>query len=239
VKSKKIGIIGFGVIGRYIFERLSGDGVETVFVYDKQALDDDRIKDVFIDRVAQLEERCARGVDLVVETATAQAATELAPVILKYSDMAIFSTTALADEDFQEKAQNLCREFGHCVFVPHGAILGLDGIFDGREVLQSVSITTTKRPENLARQDKIKTVLYQGPTREACKLYPRNVNVHAGIALAGMGFDETRSTIIADPASPGNMHDIEIKAQGCQFHIQVLSDPISGGDGSLHPGFSL
>jgi aspartate dehydrogenase len=174
-------------------------------------------------------------VDLVIETATAQAATELAPVILKYSDMVIFSTTAFADRDFQEKAQILCQEFRHNIFIPHGAILGLDGLIDGREVLQSVSITTTKRPENLARQDKVRTILYQGPTREACKLYPRNVNVHAGIALAGMGFDATHSRIISDPASPGNMHEIEIKAQGCKFYIQVLSDPIAGVTGAYTP----
>jgi aspartate dehydrogenase len=235
MKGKKVGIIGFGIIGRYLFDRLLQNGVEIAFVYDKQASDDIRIQDIFIDRAVQLGEQCAKGVDLVVETATAQAAKELAPIVLKRADMVVFSTTVFADMDFQKRAQALCREYQHNIFIPHGAILGLDGIFDGKEVLQSVSITTTKRPENLARQDKTRTVLYQGPTREACHLYPRNVNVHAGIALAGIGFDATQSTIIADPASPGNMHEIEIKAQGCQFRIQVLSDPISGVTGAYTP----
>lgn len=38
----------------------------------------------------------------------------------------------------------LCDEYHHTFYIPHGAILGLDGVFDGRKVLQKVTITTTK-----------------------------------------------------------------------------------------------
>ena len=40
------------------------------------------------------------------------------------------------------------------VFPPHGAILGLDGIFDGRDVLKEVSVETIKNPKSLGRDDK-------------------------------------------------------------------------------------
>ena len=114
-------------------------------------------------------------------------------------------------------------------------MLGLDGIFDGRSVLESVKVTTTKRPKNLGRDDKERTVLYEGPTRGACKAYPRNVNVHAGLAMAGLGLDKTQSIIVSDPDSPGNSHKIEIEAEGCRFTIDVLSKPVSGVTGAYTP----
>jgi len=232
---KKIGLIGFGTIGKYIFEHLSNDEVEFVFVFDKQESTDHRIADIFVNSAEEVAEKCEQELDLVIETATAQAVVELAPIVLKFTDMAIFSSTAFADKEFQVQIEQLCHTYKHNVFVPHGAILGLDGIFDGKKVLQEVSITTTKRPENLGRTDSVRTILYEGSTRDACKMYPRNVNVHAGIALAGLGFDKTQSKIISDPASLGNTHTIEIKAESCSFRIEVLSTPISGVTGAYTP----
>ena len=173
--------------------------------------------------------------DLVVEGAIAKVVIALAPTVLKYTDMLAFSTTAFAEEGFKEQVEALCAEYHHTFYIPHGAILGLDGIFDGRKVLKSVTITTTKKPKNLGRDDKTRTVLYEGPTRGACKAYPRNVNVHAGIAMAGLGFEKTQSRIIADPDSPGNTHKIEIDAEGCHFTIDVLSTPVSGVTGAYTP----
>ena len=159
----------------------------------------------------------------MIETAVASVVIAVAPIVLKYSDFIAFSTTAFAEEGFPEQVNGLCEKYGHSFYIPHGAILGLDGIFDGRKVLESVKITTIKKPKNLGRTDDVRTILYEGPTRGACKAYPRNVNVHAGIAMAGLGFEKTQSVIIADPNSPGNTHKIEIEAEGCRFTIDVLS----------------
>ena len=37
---KRIGLIGFGVIGKYIYEKLSGDGFEIVFILSRAAGED-------------------------------------------------------------------------------------------------------------------------------------------------------------------------------------------------------
>lgn len=232
---KKVGIIGYGTIGKYIFEKLSKDEVEFVFVFDRKAIADERIAGIFIDSAEEIARKCALGLDLVIETATSQAVVELAPAILRFTDMVVFSATAFADQEFQNRINQVCATYKHNIYVPHGAILGLDGIVDGKDVLQEVSITTTKRPENLGRTDTCRTILYEGSTRNVCRMYPRNVNVHAGIALAGLGFDKTQSKIISDPESPGNTHSIEIKAAGCKFKIDVVSEPISGVTGAYTP----
>jgi aspartate dehydrogenase len=235
MKMKKIGLIGFGTICKYLYEKLSEDDVEFVFVFSRTQPVDPRIAGIYTNSAEVVARKCEQGVDLVIEAAVFQTVVDLAPVILRHTDMVIFSITALADPVFQKQAEELCKTFGHNLYIPHGAIVGLDGLVDGRAVLKEVTITTTKRPANWGRSDTERTVLYEGPTREICRMYPRNVNVHAATALAGLGFDKTRSRTISDPEALGNTHVIEAKAEGCRFKTEVLSEPISGVTGAYTP----
>lgn len=226
---KQAALIGFGTIGQYLFERLNAcDGIKVTCVYDA---DRERIRTVPATAAAGspagLVERLTGGmIDLVVETATQQAVLELAPAILPYADIVVFSTTAFADEHFEADALALCRKHARKIYIPHGAVLGLDGIRDSRDMLESVTITTVKKPANLGQTDTKRTVLFDGPARSACKLYPRNVNVHASIAIAGLGFDKTHSRIIADPDAAGNVHHIEMVAAGVTAKIEICSPPL-------------
>lgn len=235
---KQIALIGFGTIGQYLFQKLSTrDDVKITCVFEANTETRKKVPDnLAISTPEELGKLLSTGkIDLAIETATQQAVKDLAPRILEYSDMVVFSTTAFADEQFEAKALELCTRFSRTIYVPHGAILGLDGIRDGREKLESVTITTTKKPVNLGRTDTERTVLFDGPTRSACKLYPRNVNVHASIAIAGLGFDKTKSRIIADPDSEGNAHIIEIVAEGVKFKIEVCSIPLGLVTGAYTP----
>ncbi len=235
---RKIGLIGFGTIGKNLYEQFSAQNdTQVSFVYE---IGEESAKLVpeglLVNSHDQLEKHLSGNkVDLVVEVATYQAVQALLPTIVKYTDMAVFSTCAFADEEFATRATELAKTLSRRIFIPHGAILGLDGISDGKGKLEAVSITTIKKPINLGRQDTEKTVVFDGPTREACKLYPRNVNVHASVAIAGLGFDRTHSQIIADPMAVGNIHIIEISAEGVKFKIEVCSKPIGLVTGSYTP----
>lgn len=233
--AKKVGLLGFGTIGKYLYKELAKDGVEIAFVYCTKEPQEKEVKDLFISTPEQLEAKCQEGVDLVIEAAVSKVVVEVAPMVLQYADFLAFSTTAFAEAGFEEKVAGICQQYNHAFHVPHGAILGLDGIFDGKKVLEKVTITTTKKPANLGREDKERTILYEGPTRGACKAYPRNVNVHASIAIAGLGFDKTISKIVSDPNAAGNTHHIEIEAEGCNFAVDVLSKPVSGVTGAYTP----
>jgi aspartate dehydrogenase len=235
---RKIGLIGFGTIGQSLYEQFTAQNdTQVSFVYEIGEENAKRVpKDLLINSSSQLEKHLTSNtVDLVVEVATYQAVQELTPTILKYADMVVFSTCAFADETFANKATELAKTLARKIYIPHGAILGLDGIRDGKGKLESVSITTIKKPVNLGRNDTEKTVVFDGPTRSACKLYPRNVNVHAGLAIAGLGFDQTHSQIISDPNAAGNIHLIEIIAEGVKFKIEVCSEPIGLVTGSYTP----
>ena len=147
----------------------------------------------------------------------------------------MFSVTAFSDESFEQYALELCERYGRRIYLPHGAILGLDGLYDARPLLREVRVTTTKSPKSLGLPDGERTVVYEGPTREACGKFPRNVNVHAAVALAGLGFDQTVSRIIADPAVTTNSHLIEISGEGINFTIQVASAAGEGVTGAYTP----
>ena len=233
---KKIGFIGFGTIGSFVYNKLKAEGdVELAFAFASKPVADPEVARVFTNSKEEVIERCAQGVDLVVECATSAVVKELGLEVLKYTNLLLFSITAFADQAFSDAAHEVCEQYKQTCFIPHGAILGLDGIFDGRSILESVTITTTKKPANLGLTNTERQVMYEGPTRGACELFPRNVNVHAAVALAGLGFDKTKSMIVSDPDVKGNTHRIEIIANGCQFAIDVLSTPVSGVTGAYTP----
>lgn len=176
----------------------------------------------------ELDESILEETDLVIEAAMADVLKENAEVILTHCDLLVFSVTAFADQKFQEHIVKVAKKYDHTIYLPHGAILGVDGIADGNKIIKQVMIETIKSPKSLGREDKKRAVVYEGCTRGACSAFPRNVNVHATIALAGIGFDKTRSRIISDPAVTTNLHIIRVKGEGIDFTINVSSE--AGGE---------
>ena len=90
-----------------------------------------------------------------------------------------------------EVISDACKDFGKTVYLPTGAIAGLDALKAAKDELESVSLVTTKNPASLKGApffdssdidpDKISkpTVLFDGAAKEAVSLFPKNVNVAA------------------------------------------------------------
>ncbi len=231
---KKIALVGCGMIGSYIAKSAAENKfADAAFVYDTdpekaKALQGARVLD---DAAAVADS----GADLVIEAATDKAVHAIAPQVLKKTDLLVFSITSLADDDFRESLQEICRNHKTRLYIPHGAILGLDGIFDGRSVLERVTVKTTKNPNNLGLKEPASGILYDGPTRGACEVFPRNVNVHAAVAVAGIGFDRTHSMVVADPETNQMTHEIRVKGQGLEWVISITSRAVGAVTGSYTP----
>jgi aspartate dehydrogenase len=63
--------------------------------------------------------------------------------------------------------------------------------------------------------------------------------VHASIALAGLGFDRTRSRIVSDPAVTTNSHLVEVAGDGYRFSIEVHSEAGGKVSGAYTPQSAL
>ncbi len=161
--------------------------------------------------------------DIVVECALNSAVWKFAPTVLQHYDMMIMSNTSLADDSFRDTIASLCRNHKTKLFAVHGGILGLDGIYDARNIIKKVTISSDKHPNNFDRDDTKKTVIFKGKTKEICSFYPRNVNTHAAVAMAGIGFENTISQMIANPDTDVNSHIIEVDAEGIAFRIETKS----------------
>ena len=239
---KRIGIIGFGQIGSFLYQEIGEHpefGLEVAFVHEVVK---ERTKEVpasiLLDRMEDFEKF---RVDAVIEVAHPEAVRSYGPLILDKTNFFLLSVTALADASLEQKLLELAKSKNRKLYIAHGATVGLDAIQDGKESWEKVTMTMRKNPKNInfdnAKQwdpEKIvrETVLYDGPTRGICPLFPKNVNSHATLALAGIGLDRTRSILIADPKLDLSIIEIEAEGGGNRIHI-VRSNPIKGVSGKL------
>jgi len=234
---KKIGLIGFGLIGKYLYDRIAeGASMEVGFVYDA---DPDATASLSPSLVAAgIKAIKDSKVDLAVESAHPDAVREFGLPLLQKSDLLILSLTSLADDNYRREITECAQAAGKRIFIPHGAIIGLDGIYDGRNVLEHVNVTTTKHPKSLGMNSveiNEPIVVYKGPTRGACERFPRNVNIHAAIALAGLGFDKTHSKIVADLQAQTMGHVIEVSGKGLRWKIEIESRVAGDVTGTYTP----
>ena len=182
--------------------------------------------------VCSLEENVSK-VDYLLECANPGAVEGvLQAAIRQHTDCLIMSVGGLLEnQDLCEQA----RARGVQVNIPSGALCGLDGVRAAIEAgLHSVTLITRKPPAGLAGAPffdenemdleslEEATVVFEGNAREAVKAFPQNVNVAASLSFVGIGPDDTRVQIIADPDATMNIH--EVVAEGAFGRLRTVTE---------------
>ena len=67
--------------------------------------------------------------------------------------------------------------------------------------------------------------VFEGTAREAAKGFPANLNVAVALSLAGIGPDETRLEIWADPTVTRNTHRIVVDSDSAQLDMSIANIP--------------
>lgn len=240
---KKIGLLGCGAIGTQIALAIDSGRIPAILthIYDSDKSKSSslasklRKKPVLVDNPHLLS---SNPIDIVVEAASQEAVRSHAlSIIQNRKDLMIMSVGALLDESVLEILLAACEEFHKKIYLPSGAIAGLDAIKSVKDELDSVTLVTTKNPQSLAGAkffeenkidlDKITkaTVIYEGAAKDAVRLFPANINVAALLSLAGLGSEKTAVKIVADPKTSKNTHQIEAKGRFGDLKISVENVP--------------
>jgi aspartate dehydrogenase len=165
------------------------------------------------------------NIDLVVDCAGHSALIEHGPTaLLKGMDVLTVSLGALADAALYQQLQNAAVTGNARLTLASGAIGGLDTLRSAVAGggLDTVTYIGRKPPagwKGSPAETKLggaealcaiseEAVHFIGTAREAALQYPKNANVAAAVALAGIGFDKTSVKLIADPNVASNIHEI-------------------------------
>jgi aspartate dehydrogenase len=229
----QVAVIGAGAIGAWVIEGLRRDGLGPVAVIVRSAA----VADVPVARsVAGLP----AGVTHLVDCAGHSGLSAHGPEALAAGiDVVTLSLGALADAGLAAALAEAAEAGGSRLHLASGAIGALDALRAGAAGgLSSVRYTGTKPPVGWAGSPAAEVldlsaltapaVHFDGTAREAALRYPKNANVAAAVALAGLGFDETRARLVADPDAPGNMHEIEAEGAFGRFRFEITGAALPG-----------
>jgi len=232
-----VGVIGHGAIGSVVagaLERGEVPGCRLAAVLARPRRGD--ATPPVPAAVASRADLLARS-RLVVEAAGAEALAEHGAAIVGAGvDLLVVSVGALADDDLRAR---LCAASGGRVLLSSGAIGGL-GLVQAAALygsLREVRLTTTKPPDTLERPwmtdaevARLRAAtgpvtVFQGPARDAVARFPASVNVAATLALATVGFDETRVELVADPTATRVRHEIAVDAAAGRYSVSIENVP--------------
>jgi aspartate dehydrogenase len=197
----RIGMVGYGYIGRSLYEALAGSQIDVVNVYDEVGSNVADLPASIVCSSADEFVGRATGLDLVVEVAHPVVAAQIGVRILSRTSFMPCSVVALADEDLGRRLLAAAKDAGTRLYIPHGAVIGMDNMIEAREHWTSVSITFRKPPASIdaaAEAQGEETLLFEGSAREIARKFPRSVNAMVACALVTVGLDVTRTRMFAD-----------------------------------------
>ncbi|MGJ8622739.1 MAG: aspartate dehydrogenase [Yoonia sp.] len=223
----KVAIIGQGAIGQYVRSQLGAhDVVEVARIVraGKETTDPLAVSDL-----RNLPERS----DLIIDCGGHAALAEHGPVALAMGvDVLTVSLGALADAALYDALQDAAKAGNARLHLTSGAIGGLDALRGARAgTINQVTYTGRKPPQGWAGSPaedvldlstlQAAATHFKGTAREAALRYPKNANVAAAVALAGIGFDATQVELIADPSVTENIHEVHASGDFGHFRFTI------------------
>lgn len=240
MKPLKVGIIGLGAIGYRLVAILTRQFSGVCRVAYLCDLHEERIKTVrqkWTPRAEALSwPELVKKSDLIIEAASQEIALPVAQAALKKNkQVLILSVGGLLPWN---GLSVITKKTRGKLWIPSGALAGVDAILAARQgEIRQVMLTTRKPVAGLQdapyflkknfKLSKIKkpTLVFKGNAAEAIRAFPRNVNVAATLALAGLGAQRTRVRIYTSPTYHRNQHEVEVEGDFGRIRTEVENVP--------------
>ncbi len=178
-----------------------------------------------------------RRSQLVLEAASADAAREVIRRALRANRHVFIMSVGglLRDSSWQR----LARRSRSRVYIPSGALAGLDGVKAmALGPIRSLSLTTRKPPKALSaapyvrrrglRLERLRRpmVVFEGSPRAVVEAFPQNTNVAAALTLAGgRSGARLRVRVVADPTIRRNIHELDVEGACGRLRCRIESVP--------------
>jgi aspartate dehydrogenase len=244
----KVGILGVGAIGRVIAKALDDGQLDARLV---ALTDQDRARAEALSAelmchppvvcTDEMIERC----ELAVEAASQAALPEFVPEALaRGRDMLIMSVGGLLghEEWFREAGEKNCR-----IYVPSGAIAGLDGIKSASIGRIEMAQLTSRKPIAALKGSKYvvdrgldlegfkeDAVIFEGTAEEAARAFPATSNVAASLRLAVDAAVPVRVRVVAVSHGSENVHEIRVCGEFGKLTMKVENVPSRSNPKTSH-----
>ncbi len=231
----KLAVVGNGAISSYVQRSLAEQG-QTIaaMILRPQRIASMKVSQTIGIPLAASISELPGGVTHVIDCSGHRGLAEHGPAALRAGyDVITVSIGALADPDVMAELEAAAVEGNSHLHLASGAIGSLDTLQAARcGRLDSVRYQGRKPPAgwigspadqrlDLTRPMDGPQTHFSGTAREAALLYPKNANVAAAVALAGIGFDSTQVELIADPDVSANIHEIHASGEFGTFSFTI------------------
>ncbi|MBI4397817.1 MAG: DUF108 domain-containing protein [Candidatus Omnitrophica bacterium] len=236
----RVGLVGAGTIGTYLAKFLTRNFKSQV----RLAAIHDAISRPAVRLAASLRPRpkvvdlktLIRQSDFIIEAAHLSIVKAIVgPALKAGKSVLVMSVGGLFALNLKKLAQNSKGN----LYIPSGAIAGVDAFQAARQSgrIHSVTLTTRKpiaglRGAPLLAQKGIElehihgeTVLFEGTAEEAVRAFPQNVNVAALLSLATLGPEKVKVRVMTSPEFKKNSHEIRLEAASGSITTRVENEP--------------
>jgi len=233
-----VGLLGAGAIGGSLIHSfrngdVRGHRLEAVLARSYQLAELRVVLDPRVVLTGDPEAFLAADAALVIETAGHAAAARLGPAILAAGkDLFLLSVGVLADSAVQSRLVRSAKQGGSRIVIPSGALAGFDGLRALAQLdLAEVTYTSIKPPRAwtgtpgeaiIRRQGADQTItLFSGAAARAALLYPKSANLAAAVAIAGIGLERTRVSLISDPSATANIGSVVARGRSGEMRLTL------------------
>lgn len=216
----RIGLLGCGNIGHIIGQ--NRENIEIIALYDRIFQKADEMASICGGSACKdFEQFISQDFDYVVEAASVKAVKLFGESVLKNGKhLIVLSVGAFSDPVFRDSLVETARAANRKIYIPSGAITGLDNLKVGRiSPISKLLLRTTKNPESLGIHCDSRRLIFQGKANECIKEFPKNVNVSVALSLATGR--EADVELYADPDVDRNVHEIFCDGDFGEMYIRI------------------